>query len=67
MSTTTLLVQSMPVLAQGAVLTVKFAVLSMFFGLIAAVVLALMGISHSKPLNWIARCYVSLIDRKSVV
>ena len=37
MSTTTLLVQSMPVLAQGAVLTVKFAVLSMIFGLIAAV------------------------------
>jgi cystine transport system permease protein len=61
MSTTTLLVQSMPVLAQGAVLTVKFAVLSMIFGLIAAVVLALMGISHSKPLNWVARAYVSLM------
>lgn len=61
MSTTTLLVQSMPVLAQGAVLTVKFAVLSMIFGLIAAVFLALMGISHSKPLNWIARVYVSLM------
>ncbi|HDR9193071.1 TPA: ABC transporter permease, partial [Burkholderia vietnamiensis] len=33
MSTTSLLVQSLPVLAQGAVLTVKFAVLSMVFGL----------------------------------
>ena len=61
MSTTTLLVQSLPVLAQGAVLTVKFAVLSMIFGLVAAVVLALMGISHSKPLNWAARAYVSLM------
>jgi His/Glu/Gln/Arg/opine family amino acid ABC transporter permease subunit len=33
----------------------------MIFGLIAAVVLALMGISHSKPLNWVARAYVSLM------
>jgi len=61
MSTAALLAESMPVLAQGAVLTVKFAVLSMFFGLIAAVVLALMGISHAKPLNWIARAYVSIM------
>ena len=48
MSTTSLLVQSLPVLAQGAVLTVKFAVLSMFFGLIAGAMLALMGVSHSR-------------------
>ncbi|MFM0336422.1 amino acid ABC transporter permease [Paraburkholderia fungorum] len=61
MSTTSLLVQSLPVLAQGAVLTVKFAVLSMFFGLIAGAALAVMGISHSRTLNWIARVYVSLI------
>lgn len=61
MSTTSLLVQSLPVLAQGAVLTVKFAVLSMFFGLIAGAVLALMGVSHSRTLNWIARIYVSVM------
>jgi cystine transport system permease protein len=61
MSTTSLLVQSLPVLAQGAVLTVKFAVLSMIFGLIGGAVLALMGISHSRPLNWIARIYVSVM------
>lgn len=60
-TTTSLLVQSMPALAQGAVLTVKFALLSMVCGLVAAVGLALMGISHSRPLNWIARIYVSLM------
>ncbi|HEV3424504.1 MAG TPA: amino acid ABC transporter permease [Paraburkholderia sp.] len=61
MSTTSLLVQSLPVLAQGAVLTVKFAILSMIFGLLAASVLAVMGISHNRVLNWIARVYVSLM------
>jgi cystine transport system permease protein len=61
MSTTSLLVQSLPVLAQGAVLTVKFAVLSMIFGLIAGAVLALMGVSHNRVLNWIARIYVSVM------
>ena len=60
MSTTSLLVQSLPVLAQGAVLTVKFAVLSMIFGLFAGAVLAVMGISHNRVLNSIARVYVSL-------
>ena len=60
MSTTSLLVQSLPVLAQGAVLTVKFAVLSMIFGLLAGAVLAVMGISHNRVLKWIARVYVSV-------
>ena len=61
MSTTSLLVESLPVLAQGTVLTIKFAVLSMFFGLLAGAVLALMGVSHSRVLNWIARIYVSVM------
>ncbi|MEB4715508.1 amino acid ABC transporter permease [Burkholderia contaminans] len=72
MSTTSLLVQSLPVLAQGAVLTVKFAVLSMVFGLLGAVVLAMMGIRQSEALDgferiwvnalaWLARAYVSLM------
>lgn len=61
MSTTSLLVQSAPVLAQGALLTVKFALYSMFFGLIAAVVLALMGISQNRTLIAIARSYVSVM------
>jgi L-cystine transport system permease protein len=61
MSTTSLLVQSAPALAQGAVLTIKFAVYSMFFGLIAGVILALMGISRNRILMSIARCYVSVM------
>src|ERR1044072_7747506 len=61
MSITSLLVQSLPVLAQGAVLTVKFAVLSMFFGLLAGAVLALMGVRHNRVLNWLARLSVSVM------
>ncbi|WP_186166457.1 amino acid ABC transporter permease [Burkholderia gladioli] len=61
MSIPSLLVDSLPVLAQGAVLTVKFAVLSMVFGLVLAVVLALMGIARNRVLNAIARVYVSLM------
>jgi cystine transport system permease protein len=56
-----LLVQSLPVLAMGAVLTVKFAVLSMIFGLAAAVVIALAGISHNRLLTGAARSYVSVM------
>ncbi|ATF84480.1 amino acid ABC transporter permease [Burkholderia gladioli] len=61
MSIPSLLVDSLPVLAQGAVLTVKFAILSMVFGLALAVVLALMGIARNRVLNAIARIYVSLM------
>ncbi|KVM16348.1 ABC transporter permease [Burkholderia ubonensis] len=73
MSTTSLLLQSLPVLAQGAVLTVKFAVLSMVFGLMGAVVLAMMGIRQSdgitsgfervvvNTLAALARAYVSVM------
>ncbi|KVC93199.1 ABC transporter permease [Burkholderia ubonensis] len=73
MSTTSLLVQSLPVLAQGAVLTIKFAVLSMVFGLMGAVVLAMMGIRQSdgitsgfervvvNTLAALARAYVSVM------
>ncbi|ADG15383.1 cystine transport system permease protein [Paraburkholderia atlantica] len=61
MSITSLLLESLPVLAQGALLTIKFAILSMIFGLIGGAMLALMGISHSRPLNWIARVYVSVM------
>ncbi|WP_431822203.1 amino acid ABC transporter permease [Burkholderia sp. F1] len=73
MSTTSLLVQSLPVLAQGAVLTVKFAILSMVFGLLGAVMLAMMGIRQSdgitsgfervvvNTLAALARAYVSVM------
>jgi L-cystine transport system permease protein len=61
MSTTSLLVQSAPALAQGALLTIKFALYSMCFGLVAAVVLALMGISRNRALVGIGRAYVSVM------
>ncbi|PXW27256.1 amino acid ABC transporter permease [Paraburkholderia caballeronis] len=61
MPTTTLIIQSLPVLAQGAVLTVKFAVLSMIFGLAGGIVLALMGISTNRVLPRVARVYVSVM------
>lgn len=61
MSTTSLLVQSLPVLAQGAVLTVKFAVLSMVFGLLGAVVLAMMGIRQSEALEGFERIWVNAL------
>jgi len=56
-----LLVQSLPVLLAGAMLTIKFAVLSMALGLAAAVVVALMGISTVASLRAIARTYVSIM------
>ncbi|HEY1608724.1 MAG TPA: ABC transporter permease subunit, partial [Paraburkholderia sp.] len=61
MSVTQLILQSLPVLAQGALLTVKFAVLSMIFGLALGVLLALMGISRNPVLPRIARVYVSVM------
>jgi cystine transport system permease protein len=61
MSVITLLLQSLPVLLAGALLTIKFAVLSMGFGLAAAMLVTLMGISTYTPLRKLARLYVSMM------
>ncbi|WP_454763108.1 amino acid ABC transporter permease [Cupriavidus campinensis] len=61
MSALTLVTDSLPVLLQGALLTLKFAVLSMAFGLVIAIVVALMGISHAPILKLVARVYVSIM------
>jgi len=61
MSALTLVTDSLPVLLQGALLTLKFAVLSMAFGLVIAIVVALMGISHAPILKMVARVYVSIM------
>ncbi|NYH99316.1 amino acid ABC transporter permease [Cupriavidus plantarum] len=61
MSALTLVADSLPILLQGALLTLKFAVLSMVFGLFIGVVVALMGISHSRALNAVSRTYVSIM------
>ena len=61
MNVTALLLQSWPVLMTGTVLTIKFALLSMVFGLAGAVVLALMGISTHRAPVVISRIYVSVM------
>jgi L-cystine transport system permease protein len=61
MNASALLIQSLPVLMTGALLTIKFALLSMVFGLAGAVVIALMGISTNRWPVAIARVYVSVM------
>lgn len=51
----------MPVLLQGTVLTIKFAVMSMVFGLAIGVIVAIMGIGKIRVLRGIARAYVSVM------
>ncbi|VVE88020.1 amino acid ABC transporter permease [Pandoraea bronchicola] len=53
--------QSMPVLLQGTVLTIKFALMSMVFGLAIGVIVAIMGIGKVRVLRGIARAYVSIM------
>lgn len=61
MSALQLVIDSLPILLQGTLLTLKFAVLSMVFGLVIGVVVALMGIGHQRILKIIARVYVSIM------
>lgn len=53
--------QVLPVLGQGALLTLKFALLSAAVGLVAASVLAVFGISRLRVLVGLTRIYVSLM------
>ncbi|MDF3839242.1 amino acid ABC transporter permease [Cupriavidus basilensis] len=61
MSALQLVVDSLPVLLQGMLLTIKFALLSMAFGLAIGIVVALMGISHRRVPQAVARVYVSVM------
>lgn len=56
-----LLLQCAPALAAGALLTIKFALLSMLFGLAGGMIIALMGISTNRWLVCTARTYVSIM------
>ncbi|MGU7771617.1 amino acid ABC transporter permease [Burkholderia sp. MR1-5-21] len=56
-----LVVSALPVLLQGAVITMKFAIASMVFGLIVGIVVAVIGISGNRVLQSIARAYVSVM------
>lgn len=51
----------MPVLLQGTVLTIKFAFMSMVFGLAIGTLVAIMGIGKIRVLRGIARAYVSVM------
>ncbi|MCI3204622.1 MULTISPECIES: amino acid ABC transporter permease [Pandoraea] len=53
--------QSMPVLLQGTVLTIKFALMSMVFGLAIGIIVAIMGIGKVRVFRGIARAYVSIM------
>ena len=55
-----LVLDSLPVLLQGMLLTVKFAVWSMGFGLLVGLLVALMGISGQRG-GGPARGYVSIM------
>lgn len=61
MSALQLVADSLPVLLQGMLLTIKFALLSMVFGLVIGTVVALMGISHRRVPQALARTYVSIM------
>ena len=61
MSALQLVAASLPVLLQGMLLTIKFALLSMIFGLAIGTVVALMGISHQPVPKAVARAYVSIM------
>ena len=61
METFDLVAHMLPVMAMGAVLTLKFAVASMVLGLIVGLGAAIMRISNSRLLSGIAQGYVSLM------
>ncbi|AOJ80084.1 MULTISPECIES: amino acid ABC transporter permease [Burkholderia] len=54
-------VHALPVLANGAILTMKFALASMVLGLIVGLVVAIVRIGNNRILSAIAQGYVSLM------
>ena len=56
-----LVIHTLPLILLGAAVTLKFALASAVFGLIAGIVVAIMGISGRPLISGIARGYVSLM------
>lgn len=56
-----LIVHSLPALAMGAVLTMKFAVASMVLGLLLGLVVAIVRIGNNPVLSSIMQAYVSIV------
>ncbi|GGL49168.1 amino acid ABC transporter permease [Sporolactobacillus putidus] len=50
-----------PILQGGLVYTIPLAIISFIFGLMIAMVMAILRLSHIKPLQTIARVYISII------
>lgn len=50
-----------PILQGGLIYTIPLAVASFVFGLVIAMVMALLRLSHANVLRWIARVYISII------
>ncbi|KAB0655418.1 amino acid ABC transporter permease [Burkholderia diffusa] len=56
-----LVIQTLPVMVKGALLTLKFAVASMALGLVVGLVVAIMRIGSNRLASGLARGYVSLM------
>ncbi|MCY9512311.1 amino acid ABC transporter permease [Paenibacillus larvae] len=56
-----LVLENIPFLLKGAYYTLLITVVSMFFGLIIGVVVAVARIKGNRPIQWLARAYVSII------
>ncbi len=56
-----LVLENIPFLLKGAYYTLLITVVSMFFGLIIGVVVAIARIKGNRPIQWLARAYVSII------
>lgn len=52
---------AMPLLAEGAIVTIQVSVLSAIFGLALGIALGLASLSRSKPLKWLVAAYVDFI------
>lgn len=52
---------NLPFLLQGAYYTLLITIISMFFGSIIAVIVAIARLKGNRPIRWLARAYVSII------
>jgi len=52
------ILQALPTLLQGALVTLQLTILSVVFGLIGGSLIGIIRLSHIAPLRWLARAYV---------
>ncbi|MDZ8104858.1 MAG: ABC transporter permease subunit [Nostoc sp. DedQUE12a] len=52
------ILQAVPTLLQGALVTLQLTILSVVFGLIGGSLIGIIRLSHIAPLRWLARAYV---------